>query len=78
MPTSQEVHDLVAAGVDAVKAHLDSASTRVLAAIAALQAEIDSLKAANPAVDFSDVEAKLANLQTEADAIAPEATPPPA
>ena len=63
---------MIAAGVDAVKQHLDDASTRVTNAIAALQAEIDALKTANPSVDFSDVQQKVADLQTEADAIAPE------
>lgn len=75
MPTPQEVHDLVAAGVQAVKDHLDQAGARVIAKVDALNAAIADLKAqleaAGTPADFSDVEAQVAALQNEADNIAP-------
>lgn len=77
MATAQEVHDLVAAGVDAVKTHLDQAAARVTASVDALNQSIADLKAqlaaAGTQADFSDVEQKVADLQAEADAIAPSA-----
>jgi predicted nucleic acid-binding Zn-ribbon protein len=76
MATAQEVHDLVAQGVQAVKDHLDQTAARVTdrlskltQAIADLQAKLD---AAGTQADFSDVQSALKDLQTEADNIAPE------
>lgn len=73
--TAQEVHDAVLVAAQGVKDHLDQAAARVTAALDALNASVADLKtqlaAAGTPADFSDVEAKLADVQTEADGIAP-------
>lgn len=73
MPTTQEFHDAILGAVADLKSHTDAAAQRVTDALAVLQAEIDKLIAANPSVDFSDVQAAVGTVQTEVDGIAPAA-----
>ena len=53
----------------AVEAAVSTVETDLTTSQAALQAEIDALKAGNPGLDFSALEAQVAGLDTHAKAI---------
>jgi hypothetical protein len=58
------------ADLDALAASLGDLQTKLTSADAGLQAEIDSLQSANPALDLSGVQAKLNELSSQVDATA--------
>lgn len=79
MAVSDDINAAVQAATDA----LTSLAQRVTDKQAEMQAEIDALKAANPGIDTTALEAKLAELKTMADSVdaaapAPAPTPEPA
>lgn len=53
----------------AVEANIEQVETDLTASQTTLQAEIDALKAGNPGLDFSKLEAGVAGLDTHAKAI---------
>ena len=55
------------------QSHLDTDATEIETAIAAVLAEIATLKAGNPALDFTNVDKAVADLQA---VVPPPVTPP--
>lgn len=53
----------------AVQANVEQVEADLIASQGTLQTEIDALKAGNPELDFSKLEAEVSNLDTHAKAI---------
>jgi uncharacterized protein YoxC len=76
MGNAQENHDRILGEVKALKSHVDDASTRISAKLDELTKAVNDVKAANPVVDFSDVDTAISATQSEVDALgAPPPTP---
>jgi ABC-type transporter Mla subunit MlaD len=79
--TIQQQHDQVMAELAGLKTSFDASGQRVNDKVTALEKTIADLKAqlAQPGAtaDFSDVDAGIAALKTEAEAILPATPPPP-